>query len=139
MICSVCGVPKLESRFPFRNKRKNILHRRCKDCRRVHDKEYRKQRESNRDYVRSEVGKYLKENPCVDCGEKDIVVLDFDHVRGEKVCAVSNMINQFYGWKTVLSEIEKCDVRCSNCHRRKHAMEKGWYRTKEGSCSKTEL
>jgi hypothetical protein len=105
-------------------------------------KEYRdrslKQKESRRKRIRLELKKYLKENPCVDCGERDIIVLDFDHVRGEKRCEVSNMINGWYSWKTVLSEIEKCDVRCSNCHRRKHAIEKGWYRTKENSCSETE-
>jgi hypothetical protein len=36
---------------------------------------------------------YLKEHPCVDCGE-----------------------------------IDKCDVRCANCHRRRTAADFGWWR-----------
>jgi hypothetical protein len=29
-------------------------------------------------------------------------------------------------WARVRAEIEKCDVRCVNCHRRKTARDFGW-------------
>jgi hypothetical protein len=29
-------------------------------------------------------------------------------------------------WSRVLLEIEKCDVRCANCHRRRTAQQYGW-------------
>ncbi len=71
---------------------------------------------------------YLAEHPCVDCGETDVVCLEFDHVRGEKVAEISHMLKTSYSWAAVKTEIEKCEVRCANCHRRKTARELGWYR-----------
>ncbi len=66
---------------------------------------------------------YLANHPCVDCGENDPLVLDFDHVRGEKVREVSQLVIHA-SWKRVEEEIEKCVVRCANCHRRKTALER---------------
>ena len=51
---------------------------------------------------------------CVDCGIKDWRVLDFDHRYGKSFC-ISSRID--YGMGRLLREMEKCDVRCSNCHR----------------------
>jgi hypothetical protein len=71
------------------------------------------------------VWEYLCAHPCVDCGEKDPVVLEFDH-RGDKVMAISVMIARGVGWMKISAEIAKCDVRCANCHRRKTAADRGW-------------
>jgi predicted HNH restriction endonuclease len=30
---------------------------------------------------------------------------------------VSDMANQSYSFKTIQEEIDKCEVRCANCHR----------------------
>lgn len=54
---------------------------------------------------------------CVDCGIKTQVVLDFDHVRGKKVMPISQIIRSGYPVRKLLAEIDKCEVRCSNCHR----------------------
>jgi hypothetical protein len=70
---------------------------------------------------------YLACHPCVDCGETDIVCLDFDHVRGKKRLSVSAMM-RWYCWSSIEEEIAKCDVRCANCHRRKTARERAQYR-----------
>jgi hypothetical protein len=69
---------------------------------------------------------YLKSNPCVDCGETDPVVLEFDHVNpDEKLFDISQ--GKFKSSPKVFqNEIEKCQVRCANCHRRKTAIERGW-------------
>jgi len=75
-------------------------------------------RARNRSFVRD----FLEKNPCVDCGEDDPVVLDFDHVRGEKRNHVSNLVRSGSSLKTVKDEMAKCEVRCSNCHRRVTAL-----------------
>ena len=62
---------------------------------------------------------HLTENPCVDCAERDILVLDFDHVQGAKLSSISRMINDCVSVGKLRIEIEKCEVRCANCHRRK--------------------
>lgn len=68
----------------------------------------------------------MKSNPCVDCGENDILVLEFDHVRGEKKFNISTRIATSTRWETIKSEIDKCEVRCANCHRRKTAKTLNW-------------
>lgn len=72
---------------------------------------------------------YLALHPCVDCGESDPVVLEFDHVRGIKRFNLATRIHSAARWETIASEIEKCDVRCANCHRKKTALASGgWYK-----------
>lgn len=58
---------------------------------------------------------YLKSHPCIDCGESNTVILEFDHVRGKKRSALFAM--HHYSIKSIQEEIDKCDVRCVNCHR----------------------
>ena len=53
---------------------------------------------------------------CVDCGENNHIVLDFDHVRDKKY-NVSRMIHDGFSWKAIMNEIKKCEVVCANCHR----------------------
>lgn len=69
---------------------------------------------------------YLRNHPCVDCGEKDPIVLEFDHVRGIKLFTISRGCRQGMGINKLRTEIEKCDVRCANCHRRATATRGGW-------------
>lgn len=69
--------------------------------------------------VRAWVTSYLKEHPCVDCGEDDVIVLEFDHRPGvEKKFNFGDACNRGAAISTLKSEAEKCDVRCANCHRR---------------------
>ena len=62
---------------------------------------------------------YFAEHPCVDCGEDDPVVLDFDHLR-DKAFNIGASLH-LRGWSSILAEIEKCEVVCANCHRRRTA------------------
>jgi len=58
---------------------------------------------------------------CQVCGMDDPIVLDFHH-RDEstKEFCVSEGKTRGYSRQRMLDEIEKCDVLCSNCHRRHH-------------------
>lgn len=76
---------------------------------------------------------YLLQHKCVDCGYDDIRVLEFDHVRGEKIAEVCVMVDRGYAWKKIEAEIAKCAVRCANCHRRKTVTERRWWRSFESA------
>lgn len=54
---------------------------------------------------------------CVDCGEADPFVLEFDHVRGEKLFNLGHAPGR--KWDRVVTEVAKCEIRCGNCHRAK--------------------
>lgn len=73
----------------------------------------------NRIRTKLMVYKFLKEHPCVHCGETDPVVLEFHHRDGEqKEATIAYLVR--HRWARVAGEIAKCDVTCANCHRRHH-------------------
>jgi hypothetical protein len=57
-----------------------------------------------------------KAGGCVDCGIKDLRVLDFDHVRGVKLFTIGRAARSSSAMR-IEREIAKCVVRCANCHR----------------------
>lgn len=77
--------------------------------------------------VRARLFNFLSNYSCIDCGERDPVVLDFDHrVPNQKFKSVAKMLSGHYSWNSVLAEIKKCDIRCANCHRRKSYVQFGY-------------
>ena len=71
---------------------------------------------------------YLKSHPCVECGENDPRCLDFDHINPEnKDLEISRAIWNNWSMKRLINEIEKCQILCSNCHRKRTAEQMGWY------------
>jgi hypothetical protein len=91
-----------------------------------HMAQIRARRERRRAANKAFIIDYLRVHPCVDCGETDIVVLEFDHLR-DKRANVSYLI-QGGEMQRLCEEIEKCDVVCANCHRRRTARRANWYR-----------
>ena len=76
---------------------------------------------------REKLFKFLLEHPCVDCGETNPILLDFDHTNpANKSRDVSLMMT--YSWKTIEKEIQKCKVRCAKCHRIKTAKQGNHWR-----------
>jgi len=140
--CTRCDEEKPLSEFYWKNKTKGIRQYRCKDCakgdgsswyeknKKTHiEKVFKnnvKYRATTREYLKS----YLEKHPCVDCGESDIMVLEFDHVRGEKKFNISSVIFREASLDRLDEEIKKCDIRCANCHRRKTMKQLGWFRSK---------
>ena len=66
-----------------------------------------------------------RSHPCVDCGiQLPPECMDLDHVRGEKKIKLCVSYAKGYAEKAIRAEIEKCEVRCPNCHRLRHHNEK---------------
>lgn len=100
--CKICAA--------FRNQQNGLIPKN----RRRH-REYQRRR---RQETQLRLIAYLKDHPCVDCGETDVLVLEFDHRRDKKFCVASLMS---WKWENVLLEIQKCDVVCANDHCRRTA------------------
>jgi 5-methylcytosine-specific restriction endonuclease McrA len=84
----------------------------------VHLERTRERHARKRDAIRALIFEYLNDHPCVDCGETEPIVLDFDHV-GEKSFNIARATTNLVPLERLRNEIEKCVVRCANCHRRK--------------------
>ena len=83
------------------------------------------------DVIRQYLISYLTSHPCTDCGETDIIVLEFDHIESKEI-GISKAVNRGWSLKKIQNEIAKCVVRCANCHRRKTAKDFNWYKTCRG-------
>lgn len=142
-VCTGCGIAHPLDQFSWRSKKRGVRHTICKACHAVYRRQHyeanraryiEKAKRWNRAHkgerhaeIRRFILGYLLEHPCVDCGEADPVVLEFDHVRGKKRAPISHMVRATVGIEAIKREIAKCDVRCANCHRRKTARERGYW------------
>ena|SRR5882672_3899294 len=63
----------------------------------------------------------LRNSSCTDCGEYDPIVLEFDHLPGyEKRFEIARAVgSSTRSWKAIKAEIDKCEIVCANCHRRR--------------------
>lgn len=77
--------------------------------------------------LRAQVLDHLLGHPCVECGEADPVVLEFDHIVA-KTASISRLVSLTAPRKAVEAEIALCEVVCANCHRRRTATRAGWRR-----------
>jgi len=70
---------------------------------------------------------YKSQVICKYCGENDPVCLDFHHRDPSKKTALISQMVYIKGWsiERMLEEINKCDIVCSNCHRKIHALGSG--------------
>tara|TARA_R110000772_G_scaffold23688_1_gene63190 strand:+ start:123 stop:527 length:405 start_codon:yes stop_codon:yes gene_type:complete len=121
--CPKCKTNKSLDNFANNKSRKDGLQRTCRECVKVKDKEWfqnnrQKYYNNNKiyyDYRNDFINRYKSIfGKCVDCGNEDPRVLDFDHLK-EKTMNVSEMKRHSLG--KIKEEIRKCEVRCSNCHR----------------------
>jgi hypothetical protein len=132
--CSKCREVKPLHEFNRLRKANDGRQSYCRDCNKAyhyrnwdkHMAQIRARRVRSRQEAREFIVGYLRDHPCVDCGETDVVVLEFDHLR-DKTSNVSNLIGSGQ-LKRLKREIEKCEVVCANCHRRRTARRGDWYR-----------
>jgi hypothetical protein len=136
--CGSCGANKPVEEFAWRRKAKGQRDNYCRPCRAVYKKAHyaanrrryiesaRQRREATQAERVEYLVAYLREHPCVDCGEGDPVVLEFDHLR-DKEFGIGNGFRD-RNWQSVLDEMAKCEVVCANCHRRRTAKRGGFAR-----------
>jgi len=124
--------------LPWRRRVKGQLDNCCRPCRSDYEKEHyaattrryvdlpglRKRRLADL-HARLLID-YFRDHPCVDCGETDPLVLEFDHL-DDKSFAIARALRE-RSWEAILAEISKCEVCCANCHRRRTACRGGWAR-----------
>jgi Stc1 domain len=147
--CRVCGKTKPMNEFPYRSLERQTRQWICLSCQREYTNEWYS-RNAKRQIANARLGnrrataelkvrirEYLIEHPCVDCGESDPTVLDFDHLR-DKRANMSTLVRYGLSWKAIEAEIAKCEVRCANCHRRRTATIGGFYRVRATEIARIE-
>jgi hypothetical protein len=100
----------------------------CRDCFReyfrqrgdLHRRQSGSARARRRQAARAYVAEHLAAHPCVDCGERDPSVLDFDHL-DQKRDHVNRLAWDGRSLPELTKEIARCEIRCANCHRRRTA------------------
>src|SRR5580692_3272506 len=103
--CTRCKHDFEENEFPIINYATGKRSSMCPECKKVYDREHYAKHKVTRKKRKREIGdqqrkrniryviEYLKKHPCVDCGEKDILVLEFDHKKNKDRC-VSDIVNR---------------------------------------------
>lgn len=126
--CSTCHALRPLTHFNVRSSASDGLQARCRECSRAwylankqtHIANVRVRSKRIRKDYQERLGVYFSDHPCVDCGESDVRVLDFDHEDPTlKVEAVCRLVGWSFAWERIEAEIAKCSVRCANCHRRR--------------------
>ena len=108
-ICSHCNIEKPLKEYYFIKENPMYI---CKEC----TKERERKKYSNKV---EQINNYKKTLKCKKCGETRFYLFDFHHRNPEeKDYTISD--HSRASLETIKSEIEKCDVLCSNCHREWH-------------------
>jgi hypothetical protein len=131
MKCSECSIEQPDSNFAWRNKSKGIRHKICRKCQSTYSKKhYRNNKEKKiiqriirRRKIREWFKKYKSTLQCEECGEDYPACLVFHHI-SNKDDNIGNLIRLGWSKERILEEIDKCEVLCANCHRKKHWKEK---------------
>lgn len=138
--CNHCGQYKDEEEFNWRFKSLGVRHKTCRECMASFQKKYfqgdahdrhlqqvKERKKAAREVAREYAYQYLLAHPCEGCGEADPRVLEFHHV-GQKDMDVAKMVSSGYSIERIEAELVKCQVLCSNCHRKITVTERGWFR-----------
>jgi len=140
-LCSRCRQKKPLEDF---NKKRDGYQTYCRSCDNERNREWyyaNKDRTLQRNsrnkakYVataQDHIWDLLKESSCIDCGENDPLVLEFDHVHGKKKHNIAELVTGLRATATLRAlkeEIAKCEVVCANCHKRRTAQRGNWWKS----------
>lgn len=132
--CSTCKQDKSIDQFPWKNKSKGTTSYSCSECTNersrgwykdnteIHKKRVQVLARDRRSENTQKLFDYLKEHPCVDCGQTNPLTLEFDHQRDKDFNIADKMDHR--NWNGLQDEISKCQVRCANCHKIKTAKDR---------------
>jgi hypothetical protein len=148
-ICRGCDALRKREEFALKNAATGERHSQCKECGRRRAKDHylanhaayiernRRNRPTQRRRNANIVLDYLLTHSCVQCGECDPVVLEFNHVDVRaKTGNVAELVRSGCSRKRLLDEIMKCEVLCANCHQRYTSSSRtAHYRRPTGSIS----
>lgn len=110
--CSDCKVQLTKENAYSRGRKSGSLYSYCKDC--FNERVKQRWTERKEKAVEHMGGK------CQDCGyNKCIAALEFHHLDPSSKEANWNKI-RLWEWSKVESELDKCVLLCSNCHRERH-------------------
>lgn len=135
--CTTCHLMRALGDFNKRASAPDGLQARCRSCSREWYLQNMVEHKANvvarnrrvRADHRERLVEHLLSHPCVDCGEADLRVLDFDHEDpSQKTREVGRLAAAAMSWQRVAEEISRCSVRCANCHRRRTAEMFGFWR-----------
>lgn len=126
--CAACGESKPEEEFYFQVKTTGKRHSKCKACKSAAAKaRWASGSETQSNYASKArrvarahdyIWNLFKESKCFDCGERNPIVFEFDHLDPEtKFADIAKMISSNYGLEAIKREIAKCDIVCANCHK----------------------
>ncbi len=143
-VCTKCGRVLALSEFNFKDRKRGKLQNLCRSCSREYFRGYyarhrekyvlrsKQKNAAERECYRERIFEFLRSHPCVDCGEADPVVRQFDHQDPKaKSSEVGELLRRRVAWVKIQAEIDKCDVRCANDHQRRTASQFGWYRLRQ--------
>lgn len=108
--------------MPFKNREYRLIYRR---------RWYAKNKKSEiahvtrrKKQIKNWLQNYKKHLSCLMCGECHPATLEFHHSEGSKKDrAISEMVVDGMSIKRITEEIKKCEVLCSNCHKKIHYKE----------------
>lgn len=135
--CPRCKEDLPKSSFTKSASRKDGLQAYCSVCMKKYRREHynsNKQQYYDRNNRLSAVRRQSivdikNTTPCTDCGviyKDEPWLTEFDHVRGEKKMQISSMVYSGWSQESIEKELDKCELVCLICHRRRTALRGGW-------------
>ncbi len=127
MKCRECEKDKSDNEFFI--PKSGYSNHRCKECESIRKQKYyqnnkdpyKERSKSSALKFKQFIEEYKSTRSCIKCGESDPCCLDFHHINPDDKKYKLPSLKRGYSIKTILNEISKCKILCSNCHRKLHA------------------
>lgn len=127
--CSSCKHTKPLTEFNKYKRSSDGYDYRCKSCQRASNKKWCdsnwdkkiEQQRARCIELRDKLRLYKEERGCLTCTECDPICLELHHLDpSSKDIDPSDMVSNGWSWDRMMTEIVKCVVLCSNCHKKVH-------------------